>query len=194
MTRHSRDTRAEPDPQIKAEFEALVRQHAKPVLAYCMRRSDPSTAHDAAAEVFATAWRRFDSVPNNEAALYWLFGVARRVLANQRRTRRRASDLTARMAFLSQGQLATVDGVADRVSDRDEVHEALRRLKPDDREVLMLIVWEEVPRTEVSRILGISVDAVHKRYQRALSRMEHHLCDGDEPATRARLAERGGSL
>ncbi len=67
-------------------FETLVRQHSRPVLAYCLRRGAHADAHEAAADAFAVAWRKFDQVPAGEEALYWLLGVARRVLSNQQRS------------------------------------------------------------------------------------------------------------
>lgn len=78
----------------REEFSALYREHYGAVLRYCRRRTDEETARDAAAETFLVAWRRREVVPQDP--LPWLYGVARRVLANaargagrQRRTRPR---------------------------------------------------------------------------------------------------------
>ena len=50
-----------------------------------MRRTNtPADAEDVAAETFTIAWRKLDAVPRGEP-LPWLYAVARRVLANQRR-------------------------------------------------------------------------------------------------------------
>jgi DNA-directed RNA polymerase specialized sigma24 family protein len=40
---------------------------------------------DAFADVFLTAWRRLDDVPEGDAARVWLYATARRVIADQRR-------------------------------------------------------------------------------------------------------------
>ena len=48
------------------------------------------------AETFLVAWRRLDDVPAD--ALPWLYGVARRVLANQRRSADRGAALERRLA------------------------------------------------------------------------------------------------
>jgi DNA-directed RNA polymerase specialized sigma24 family protein len=48
------------------------------------------------AETFLTAWRRLDDVPAGDEARLWLYGVARRMLANQRRGARRRSSLADR--------------------------------------------------------------------------------------------------
>jgi DNA-directed RNA polymerase specialized sigma24 family protein len=55
------------------------------VLGYCVRRFTFSEAEDVASEVFAIAWRRIDDLDWDTAAP-WLFGIARGVLSNQRRS------------------------------------------------------------------------------------------------------------
>ena len=67
-------------------------------MAYLMRRTDREGAFDAAEEVFLVAWRRLSEVPPGDRALPWLYGVARRVLANHRRSKSRFARLTRRVA------------------------------------------------------------------------------------------------
>jgi len=70
-------------------YRRLFDRYSRQVYAYCRRRTDPTAAADAAAETFTVAWRRLDDIPEGDAALGWLYGAARRVLANEfRRTRR----------------------------------------------------------------------------------------------------------
>ena len=64
-------------------FEELFREHYGAVRGYALRRALGEPAQDAVSETFLVAWRQLDDVPAD--ALPWLFGVARRVLANQRR-------------------------------------------------------------------------------------------------------------
>ncbi len=82
----------------RVQFEQLYRQHAGAVLAYARRRTTQEAADDAVAEVFLIAWRRVDDVPAEP--LPWLLGVARRVLANQRRGERRGADGGSQVARL----------------------------------------------------------------------------------------------
>jgi RNA polymerase sigma-70 factor, ECF subfamily len=46
-----------------AELEALWHEWHRHVLAYALRRADPTTAEDAVAETFVIAWRRLADVP-----------------------------------------------------------------------------------------------------------------------------------
>ncbi len=81
-----------------ARFERLYAEHGRAVLAYAVRRSiDAQDGADVVAETFLVAWRRLDDVPPGEAARLWLYGVARRVLANRQRSERRRERLAERL-------------------------------------------------------------------------------------------------
>jgi DNA-directed RNA polymerase specialized sigma24 family protein len=70
-------------------FEELFREHYRAVRGYALRRAPGDLAQDVVSETFLAAWRRLDDVPDD--ALPWLYGVARRVPANQRRSADRGS-------------------------------------------------------------------------------------------------------
>src|SRR5689334_21585997 len=116
-------------PQL---FEELFRRTYPAVRGYALRRTSPESAQDAVAETFLVAWRRFDDVP--EDALPWLFGVARRVLANQRRASGRGEALVERLAGG-----ARPESLEERVTESEVVRAALARLSERDREALMLV-------------------------------------------------------
>jgi DNA-directed RNA polymerase specialized sigma24 family protein len=79
-------------------FEELYAANCGPILGYVLRRTDnPDDAADVIAETFLTAWRRLDAVPPGDEARLWLYGVARRVLANHRRGERRRTVLADRL-------------------------------------------------------------------------------------------------
>lgn len=52
-----------------------------------------------------------------------------------------------------------------------QVREALGRLSPADREILLLRSFQNLRTAEVEEILGISADAVRQRYSRAIKRL-----------------------
>ncbi len=67
-------------------FEAVYDAYYPAIHQYAARRTgSPEDAADVISETFLTAWRRIGDVPEGEDALLWLYGVARRVLANQQR-------------------------------------------------------------------------------------------------------------
>ena len=64
-------------------FEEIYAANHDAVLGYVLRRTENSDdAADVIAETFLTAWRRLDDVPGGGEARLWLYGVAKRMLAN----------------------------------------------------------------------------------------------------------------
>ena len=168
-----------------SEIEASFRNHRKEILAYCLRRLDPARADDAAAEVFAVAWRRRDDAPSGVKQLYWLYGIARNVVSNARRTANRQRTLRGRIASEPAAASRGPEYIVVRRDDK-ELLDAIDGLRAQDRELIMLVNWEEVPRAEIASMFGISRKAVDQRYRRALKRLAKCL-----PAAE-RSSEKGG--
>lgn len=149
-------------------FDRLHDTHARAVLAYALRRTaTPADAEDAAAETFVIAWRRSDRVPEIDDALPWLYGVARRVIANQRRGSDRRRRLAERIAEQPEGHDRLVLGTGGTPAIA-----ALERLSLADQELLKLVAWEGFTHAEVATVLGISTNAVAIRLHRARRRYE----------------------
>src|SRR3954454_11273683 len=87
-------------PSADAVFEDAYRTSGPAVLGYALPRSETrEDALDVVAETFATAWRRRADLPADpEEIRPWLFGIARRCLANAARSTQRAGRLGARLA------------------------------------------------------------------------------------------------
>lgn len=148
------------DLQRRLRLEQLFAAHAGAVRAYARRRIDPVSADDTVSEVFAVAWRRLDDVP--EAALPWLLGCARLVLAHQHRRRQRDVALAER--------LQTAAGPPPPQGD-PVLGWALSQLSERDRELLLLIAWEGLEPAQAARVLGCSQNAVAVRLHRARRRL-----------------------
>lgn len=173
-----------PPPGREARFTALFESTHRALLAYAVRRvTEPADAADVVAESFLVAWRRIDDVPNGAEARPWMFGVARRVLANARRGDRR------RLALADRLRAHLTEVVDPPTGPGSDVERALALLSDDDRELLRLVAWEELAREEIAVVLGISRTAVRVRLHRARRRLADQLAvlaaaDGDVPAAR----------
>lgn len=149
----------------RARFEDLYRMNIGAVAAYALRRAPRETAEDVVAETFLVAWRRLDRVP--EQPLPWLYGVARRTLANHRRSAARRESLVRRLQLEVRAiPLAPVD---------ERLLDALRTLRLQDREVLMLVAWEGLTPTEAAQALDCSPVACRIRLHRARKRLARAL-------------------
>jgi RNA polymerase sigma factor (sigma-70 family) len=104
-----------------------------------------------------------------DAELPWLLGVARRVLANQRRARARADRLIVRLANDRRD--------ASESEPTRRVLEAVARLRPLDREVLLLTAWDALSHRQVASMFGCSENAVAIRAHRARARLAEELSE-----------------
>lgn len=153
--------------------EAVFREHYEAVLAYAQRRAPSPLADDVAAEVFAVAWRRADRIPDEP--LPWLLGVARRVLATQRRSLTRRERLRRRLLDRSAGVPEAEAAGGELLSS------ALSGLSERDREAVLLVAWEGLTPAEAAAVLGITATAFSVRLHRARRRLRIAL-SRDEPA------------
>jgi RNA polymerase sigma-70 factor (ECF subfamily) len=168
-------------PGDAERFRALYAAHFKRILGYALRRSaTPEDAADAVAETFLVAWRRIDEVPPGDEARLWIYGVARRVLANQHRSLGRRDRLGERL----RDQLARQVVVRDPDSEGAATGSALSamdRLGPLDREVLRLTAWEQLEPREIAVVLGLDPQVVRTRLSRARARLRRMLGSCHDP-------------
>jgi len=164
-------------------FDALFESHFDSVYRYCLRRLGAVDAEDAAAEVFAVAWRRIDEMPGPDVERAWLFGVAYKVVGNHFRGRRRRARLLGRLEFV-RAELSDSEPAGDFLL----LHLALEALRPADRELLRLASWDRLTRGEIAAVMGIGVNAVDQRLFRARTRLKDRLERIREDALREKEA------
>jgi RNA polymerase sigma-70 factor (ECF subfamily) len=151
-------------------FRRLYRANVESLLAYALRRvGQPEDAADVVAETFLVAWRRSRDLPADDEVRLWLYGVARRVLANHHRGGVRRERLGDRLR--QRLRVAVAPDPGTEVPERLTVRAALARLGDLDREVLALTFWEGLEPREAAVVLGVSAAAVRTRLTRARSRL-----------------------
>jgi RNA polymerase sigma-70 factor (ECF subfamily) len=166
------------DDDTAARFERCFTDNYAAIAAYLLRRcASREDAEDAATEVFAVAWRRIGELPAPPEDRLWLFGVARRVLANQARGARRRERLWHRLRDRS----APVHAEIPVRSGHGSTAIALRSLSDSDRELLALLAWEGLEVAEIAQVLGVSAPVVSRRLYRARRRFEQALRAADRP-------------
>lgn len=153
---------------------AIYEQYAPSVAAYALRRSTRCDAADAVAETFLVVWRRRDVVPDEPQTLPWLYGVARRVLANQRRSQRRRGRLRDRLAAEFAADAIVMPQI-DEIGELRRVTDALDRLSADDAELLRLTAWEALTPSEIATVLDIAPGTARQRISRARQRLRMQL-------------------
>ena len=156
-----------PPDARRERFEQVFATHRDAVLGYLRRRTD--SGHDAAdllADTFLVAWRRLDDVPLAPQTRPWLYGVARRLLANHRRGEGRRHALATKL----RNELSETPPDHQPLQDDAPAARAFRALPEQDRELLSLVAWEELDTAQLATVLGISRNAVRIRLHRARKR------------------------
>lgn len=169
-------------------FDELFRANYRDVLAYAVRRCPSrADAEDVVAETFAVAWRRIEDIPPSDRARPWLFGTARLVRMNSRRTHRRQQRLLERLrsSFVPVAQR----GADRQISEQDRLARAMAQLSPLEREVLRLRAWEQLSDAQIAEALDVGLASAKKRLQRARARLAAALAESDAGDNRTYVAQ-----
>jgi RNA polymerase sigma-70 factor (ECF subfamily) len=132
-----------------------------------------SDAEDVAQEVFMIVHRRIDDLNSIGAARSWLFGIARRVVANHlRKAQRRAEQLDPQPAGI------TLEGPAEHLQSSREralLERALAKLDIDKRTVFVLFELEGVEMREVADMVGCGVSTAYSRLYAARELVQRYV-------------------
>jgi RNA polymerase sigma-70 factor, ECF subfamily len=142
-------------------FEQIYADHRQAVWAYVRRRAPETLVDDVVSETFLVCLRRIDRVPPQP--LPWLYAVAWKTLANERRKQQR-------VAQDQELPVAAPEPVGDGV-----LATAFNSLNERDREVLRLVAWEGLSLADAATVLGCSGIGCRVRYHRAKSRLASKL-------------------
>jgi RNA polymerase sigma factor (sigma-70 family) len=157
-----------------AAFEIMFRATYQDLFRFVSRRVAPGNAADVVAETYIVAWRRrADVVAGRERV--WLFGIASKLAANDRRAEARRDRLVIRLgADLALSPPEAHDPTED--MSRDEVlSAALSTLSAGEREVLRLIEWDGLSRRDAAHVVGCSEATFRVRLHRARRRLANEL-------------------
>jgi RNA polymerase sigma-70 factor (ECF subfamily) len=142
-------------------FEQIYAEHHEAVRAYVRRRAPAAVVDDVVSDTFLVCLRKIDRVPSEP--MPWLYAVARKTLANERRRR-------ARVGHGHEVPVCETAPVGDGV-----LAAAFNALSERDREVLRLVAWEGLRLADAATVLGCSAVACRVRYHRAKSRLASNL-------------------
>jgi len=158
-----------------ASWKAWFAAHG-PKLLLCARQWTRSLAdaEDVVQEAFVRYWRHQRGLPGDPQALL-LTSVRRAALdLARRRDRREARE------DLADGGLGDRDAFFEKLPGegderRLEIESALRRLPPEQREVLVLKIWQEFTFEQIGAALEISPNTASSRYRYALAALRNQL-------------------
>lgn len=169
------------DSVQQKQFSSLFDANHSDIWRYVRRRVLTSAdADDVAADVFATAWRRAGDLPEPAEQRLWLFGVARNLLLNHRRSLLRQDRLVARLSVVT-----LRDPVVEIVERDDSLWRALAMLSSDDRDLLLMRAWDQLSVTDIALLLDCSPNAASLRLHKARARLRSALEQIEAPGGHA---------
>ncbi|GAA4591737.1 sigma-70 family RNA polymerase sigma factor [Planotetraspora phitsanulokensis] len=153
----------------EVRFTRLYETYYRNVFGYLVLQVAPHAAEDATNEVFTTAWRKIDEVP--ERALPWLLGVARNLVRQSYGAAGQARRLANRLADLTTDADRHSWDAADHVVARDHALAALRTLSSKEAEAVTLTAWHGLEPADAARVAGCSRAAFLVRLHRGRRRL-----------------------
>jgi RNA polymerase sigma factor (sigma-70 family) len=164
-------------------FGRIFERHFDAIHRYAARRVGTALADDLTAHTFTVAFERrhsFDAA--SDTARPWLYGIATNLIRNHHRTERRLLATLSRLGHDIAGVSAGADRSAERGPVDPHLAKALRRLRPEQRDVLLLHCWADLTHTEIASALGIAPGTVASRLSRARHRIRAAIEARPSPA------------
>jgi RNA polymerase sigma factor (sigma-70 family) len=163
-------------------FEAFYRDHVEAVQRFVARRvADPHLAADLTADIFLAAVDAAAGYrPERGAPAAWLFGVARNVVASERRRAARERDAHARIEgrrLLEQDDVVRIQERIDAAAQARELFAAIAELPDGERAVLELVALDDLSVTEAAAVLGLRPVTARVRLHRARGALRRQLFD-----------------
>jgi RNA polymerase sigma-70 factor, ECF subfamily len=171
----TRRAAAEPLGRIAADpdaFESFYREHVTLITRFVARRvSDPHAVADLTADVFLEAIGSAHTYhPDRGSQVAWLYGIARNVIAGERRRAAHELRVAGRIAgrrLLDDDDIARLEERIDAESPGRAAYQALERLSSDERAVLELVAIDGLTVTDAAATLGIQPGTARVRLHRA---------------------------
>jgi RNA polymerase sigma-70 factor (ECF subfamily) len=158
-------------------FVEVVQRHEVAVHGFLARRAGQQAADDLLGEVWVRAFAaRGGYDPGHADARPWLYGIARNVLRAHWRSRQDAS-------AVAEEAVDPWDDVVDRLDSAARARElisALRALPAPERDVLLLVAWEQLSPAEAAAVLGVPQGTVRSRLHRARAALRPVLASSRE--------------
>ena len=150
---------------VPEAFGAIFDRHFDAIYRYLARRVGRERAEDLASQTFTVAFERRSGFRLDVGdARPWLYGIATKLLANDRRSEQRLLVTLAQLAAEPRTDVAPTSMVVDAEGG---VAGVLAKLDPAQRDVLFLHVWAGLSYEEIASSLGVALGTVSSRLSRA---------------------------
>ena len=164
-------------PYIPSGFEELVKRYQKKVFYLCKRYlSAESDAEDATQEVFMKVFHALQSFDNRSAFTTWLFSIAinhcKTLLAKNQLHNQRYEYGNDQAEDNYQDDAEDSSGDAETLDEKKCIQEVIHKMKPDERDMILLRFTSELPIDDIAKIIGKKLSATKMGFYRALEQFK----------------------
>ncbi|MFI5384664.1 MAG: RNA polymerase sigma factor [Fimbriimonadales bacterium] len=163
------------------DITEVAKQHYTLVYRFCARRVGVESAQDAAQETFLTAQRVSRNFRGESTLKTWLLGIAHNECRRVARNRRLEppcielrDDFGSRMSDVGCGE----SSFAEVILNRQTLSDALNKLSPEHREVVLLHEVEGLSYDEAAAVIGVPSGTVKSRLHFAFLNLRRSLSPG----------------
>lgn len=136
-------------------FEKLFRSYAPRIFRYAMMYlNDGARAEEVVQETMLAVWRNAESFAGRSQVSSWILGIARNKALDQLRSRRREPEFVDEKLDRRASHRAAPEQATQRGTQTERVCQALSRLSPEHREVILLAFYSDLSYSEIAKMLN----------------------------------------
>lgn len=169
-------------------IEALVKEHLGPLYRFVYRIvKDESEAEDIVQKVFVKVWKNLAKFDREQNFKTWIFTIARNTAVDYLRKNKNISfselDARADTETSFSENIRDLEPLPDEIfikkeSDRElsqKLEEALSKIRPDFREIILLRYVENLEFSQIAEIVGKPLNTVRSQHLRGLKALRNIL-------------------
>jgi RNA polymerase sigma factor (sigma-70 family) len=160
----------------RAEFSLAFTGNFADICKFVANRSSALDVEAIVSEAFLVAWKRWPNRPQRADEMRpWLFGIARNVM----RSSGRHEQIRLRLEGPAIAHQDWLNDGLDRLESDLVLSSALAAISGDDREIILLVAWEDLDSSGLAIALGISKTAARVRLHRARKRLAAEVANSE---------------
>lgn len=156
-------------------FEKLYEKYIDVIFAFILRKtSDTQVAEDICSQVWIKALKSLEFFGDKENANFkaWIYCIAQNTVIDYYRTKKESVDVESIAEPWINNDFAQA---IDQKSKLDEVLKYMESLKPLEREIVTLRIWDDLSYKHIAKILDKKEDACKKTFSRALKKIQANI-------------------
>jgi RNA polymerase sigma-70 factor, ECF subfamily len=163
-----------PQSSVTDGFARVYDAHLERIYRFHFNRTrHRETAEDLTSQTFLKAlegFHRFDAARAQVST--WLYRIARNALIDHLRRLHPSQDIEGVADFLSSGEDVAENAVVREAAERAK--SLLQRLTPEQREIILLRLWDDLSYAEIAELTGKNEGACKMAFSRGLAALRKH--------------------